>query len=628
MCGIAGFVDYNNNATIETITKMVESINYRGPDNLGAELFNCNAATIGLGQSRLSIIDLSDLGNQPMSYENFQIVFNGEIYNYKELKAELEMLGYVFKTNSDTEVILKATKEWGDEAVHRFIGMFVYCIYDNNKNQLSITRDRAGVKPVYYYFEDKFFLFGSELKAIVANPCFKKEIEGTVLPQFLQYGYIPAPHSIYKNCYKLMPGHRIVLDIDKEKINIEQYWNSIDFYTNNKLDITYSEAKDKVKELLTSSCNYRMVADVPVGVFLSGGYDSTAVAAIIQSQQLKKINTYTIGFESKNNEADYAKSIAFHIGTNHTELYCSLNDIKDIIPQLPYIYDEPFGDVSAIPTILVSQLAKKDVKVAISADGGDELFCGYIAYNKVLKYNKQLNQIPNVLKSALSSASTAIPKFQVAGIQKQHHFDSFLKSLNSNQNLQVRNLFQLMNEKPKTYIDQFFNINSSIISPFKIKTDNINSSSEIPMAIDYSCYLPNDILTKVDRATMSVSIEGREPLLDHRLFEFVAQLPFEFKFAKNINKKILKDIVHDYVPYSLMNRPKSGFSFPIDELLRGELSFLTNYYLNENSLNWSGLLNVQFASTQVKMFKENKMFYSHIIWRLLMFQMWYEKWMK
>jgi asparagine synthase (glutamine-hydrolysing) len=628
MCGIAGFVDYKHNCTVETMTKMIESINYRGPDNLGAQVFKTNDATIGLGQSRLSIIDLSDLGNQPMSYENFQIVFNGEIYNYKVLKAELQTLGYVFNTNSDTEVILKATKEWGDEAVHRFIGMFVYCIYDNKKNQLSITRDRAGVKPLYYYFEDQIFLFGSELKSLLPCSRFNKEIEDKILPQFLQYGYIPAPYSIYKNCYKLMPGHRIVLDIDKGKINIEQYWNSNDYYTINKIDISYKEAKEDVHKLLISACNYRMVADVPVGVFLSGGYDSTAVSAITHSQQNNKLKTYTIGFESENNEALFAKSIANYIGTDHTEYYCSTEDIKNIIPQLPYIYDEPFGDVSAIPTILVSQLAKKDVKVVLSADGGDELFCGYTVYNKVIKYNKQLNKIPNSIKTILNNKSHLIPKNQLLSIPKQHYLNSFTESISTNQRLQIKNLYRCMNEKPKSYIDNFFKNNYNLTSPFDINIDKFKINNEIPMAIDYSCYLPNDILTKVDRATMSVSIEGREPLIDHRLHEYVAQLPFNFKFENEVNKKILKDIVHDYVPYPLMNRPKSGFSFPIDELLRSELDFLIEYYLNENSLNWSGLLNVTFIIKQVQLFKAKKMYYTPLIWRLLMFQMWYEKWMK
>jgi asparagine synthase (glutamine-hydrolysing) len=627
MCGITGFIDFTKKSERNNLEEMVHAIRHRGPDDFGVEIQFAEKATIGLSQARLSIIDLSSGGHQPMRYKKLSIVFNGEIYNYKEIRFELEQLGHNFNSQSDTEVILHAVDQWGQEAVSKFIGMFVFCIYDEEKDDFIITRDRAGVKPLYYYYKEGLFLFGSELKSVIIHPAFTKEIAPEVMPLYLQYGYIPAPHSIYKDCYKLLPGNRLILDLKTKKISFEQYWNPIDFYEKEKYNITYTDAKHQVHELLKSACNYRMVADVPVGVFLSGGYDSTAVTAILQSQQTEKLKTFTIGFEEGNNEAPYAKETAFYLGTEHTEYYCTKKEAQEIIPTLPFFYDEPFGDSSVIPTILVSQLAKKKVTVALSADAGDELFCGYSSYFKTADFVNQLNRVPNFFKSTLNSSASFFQRIPMGNKVKQHQIVSYLKALDSNQNNQIRKLFQYMNEKPQSYCEQFLLKTSGLNSPFEIDCNNFKNSLEIPMAIDYKSYLPNDILTKVDRATMSVSLEGREPFLDHRLFEYVAQLPYEFKVRNHKGKFILKDIVHDYIPEIMMNRPKTGFSIPINSWLRSDLKDLISEFLSEENLMQSGLFNVPFVLKEVNKFNDNKLHYTPIIWYVLMFQMWYKKWM-
>lgn len=629
MCGVAGFIDFNGKSTKENLNIMVAQLRHRGPDDYGIEILKKDNQIIGLGQCRLSIIDISSAGHQPMHFKNLSIIYNGEIYNYKEIRKELIAKGHTFVSNSDTEVILQAFYEWGESAVHKFIGMFVFCIYDKKKDQLVITRDRAGVKPLYYYYKDGLFLFGSELKALMAHPTFEKDIENASLPLYLQYGYIPAPLSIFKNCNKLLPGHHLKLDLQSRKINLVKYWNVLDYYRKEKLNINYSDAKEELHALLISACSYRMVADVPVGVFLSGGYDSTAVTAILQSLQTEKLKTFTIGFEEGNNEAPFAKEIAKLLGTDHTELICTKKRAQEIISNLSYFYDEPFGDSSAIPTTLVSQLAKKQVTVALSADAGDEIFCGYQSYFNLYNNLKKNNSIPKCLKPIIRSVGQkTVQHFPNFSISNKHKLQSFFLALNQNKLLQAKDLFQLANEKPYSYISSFLKKNQLSASPFQIDIEGFKNEIEIAMGIDYQSYLQNDILTKVDRATMSVSLEGREPLLDHRIIEYAAQLPFEYKYKDNSGKRILKDIVHGYVPSKIMDRPKTGFSLPINQWLRTDLSFLIDEYLNKEALQWSGLLNEGFIVKEVKKFNNNKMHYSPVIWYLLMFQMWYKRWMK
>jgi asparagine synthase (glutamine-hydrolysing) len=636
MCGITGFVDFNNTVKYNpkvVITEMNNTLHHRGPDDKGSDIFDLNEVTIAFAQARLSIIDLSSAGHQPMNYKNLSIVFNGEIYNYKELKTELENLNHQFHSDSDTEVLLHAYEEWGLKAVQKFIGMFAIVLFDKLQNKIFIIRDRAGIKPLYYYNYESIFLFSSELKAFHKHPKFKKEIDPQSMVQYFQnvhHGYIAAPKTIFKNTFKLIPGHILTLDIFTTKISIDKYWDATDFYKFPKLTLGYEEAKLQTKELLISACEYRMIADVPVGIFLSGGYDSTLVTSILQSNRSEKLNTFTIGFEEGNNEAPYAKETANYLGTNHTEYICTSKEAQEIIPTLPYFYDEPFADSSAIPTMLVSKLASKSVSVVLSADAGDEVFAGYDSYALLANNLKKIDKIPNWAKpifSVLGSAiALGIPSLLYQG-QTKHKLMAALNAMQSSNLLQSKSLFENMNSLPTSFLDNIFANKSSIFSN-DFDVSGYWEPLDIALSTDYQMYLQNDILTKVDRATMSVSIEGREPLVDHRILEFAAQLPLEYKWDGITGKKILKDIVHDYVPKSMMDRPKTGFSLPIYSWLRGDLSFLIDEYLSPEALNQSGLFNVPWVTKQVNLFKSNKLHYQPFIWKLLMFQMWYEKWMK
>ena len=628
MCGITGFIDYRKKTSDSVLDKMVATLKHRGPDDCGTACYLEDQAIIGLGQTRLSVIDLSPAGHQPMKFRNLSVIYNGEIYNYRELKKELQDCGHQFKCTSDTEIILHAFYEWGPECVEKFIGMFAFVIYDKKQKKVFAFRDRAGVKPFYYYQNADLLLFGSELKALMKHPVFEKEIDRGALRSYFDFGYIPTPYCIFENTRKLEPGSYLVYDIEKRRGEQQIYWCSNEYYRHPKLKIDYEEAKEELHSLLKSSFQYRMVADVPVGVFLSGGYDSTAVAAILQSGKSTKLNTFTIGFEEGNNEAPFAKKTAAFLGTNHHEYTCTSREAQDIIRTLPYYYDEPFADSSAIPTILVSRFARKYVTVALSADAGDELFAGYNSYPDLIRKLKWLNRIPDVLKQPASKLfaglSSRIPTSKPAF---KHKLDGLSKALNRNQFQQAADLFRMANSLPELYMHSLFNMNpEEYKTKFNLDPSGFHNEVDIALAVDYQSYLQNDILTKVDRATMSVSLEGRDPLVDHRLLEFSARLPFEYKYDGNSTKKILKDIVHEYVPREMMNRPKSGFTLPIYSWLRGDLSHLIDEYMNKKELSVSGLFDVSFLLNQIKLFRNNKLHYSPFIWKLLMFQMWYKKW--
>ncbi|MFN3952778.1 MAG: asparagine synthase (glutamine-hydrolyzing) [Thermaurantimonas sp.] len=629
MCGIAGFVTEKLPNQEKVLEKMIGTLSHRGPDDKGAELFIHNGCTIALGQVRLSIIDLSEAGHQPMHFGPYSIVFNGEIYNYVEIRTKLQKLGHSFVSQSDTEVILHAYDEWGQACVEYMIGMFAFVIYDRRSDMLWACRDRAGVKPFYYYFFEGTFVFASELKAFHSFPLFKKEIDTAALALYFHYGYIPAPHSIFSHTYKLMPGHSLIYSIDNKTCQVKPYWQVTDFYRMPKLSIDYSEAKQAVKDILLSACSYRMVADVPVGVFLSGGYDSTAVTAILQHNRAERLKTFTIGFREGNNEAPYARATADYLGTDHTEYLCTSKEAQEIIPTLPYYYDEPFADSSAIPTMLVSRIARQSVTVALSADAGDEVFAGYDSYSSLHKKLQLLDLIPNGLKIPVSNLAkgfekwvpTRYPAFKhkLFGVAEAMHPDTFT---------QAAVLFRLMNSLPNSYFSRLFTDRvTPHATPSEMDVVGFHDPIDIALAIDYQMYLQNDILTKVDRATMSVSLEGREPLLDHRIIEFVARLPLSFKFDGKTQKKILKDIVHEYVPKSMMDRPKAGFSLPIYSWLKGDLRYLIDEFLCEDSLKESGLFRVDFLKKQVDLFVSDQLHYKPFIWKLLMFQMWYKKWM-
>lgn len=629
MCGITGFIDFSKRQDKDILDKMVETLKHRGPENNGAILYQNDYVTIGLGHTRLAIIDVSNDGHQPMEYRHFSIVFNGEIYNYKEIKSELLHLGHTFNSNSDTEVILHAFEEWKTACVDKFIGMFAFVIYDKNKDHIYAFRDRAGVKPFFYYQKNGVFMFASELKAFHQNPSFEKEIDMSALSAYFDYGYVPSPYCIFQNTHKLDAGHYLELNLQNIELKIHEYWNSDTYYAMPKLTISYEEAKDEMHTLLKSAYNYRMIADVPVGVFLSGGYDSTSVAAILQDSAVSKIKTFTIGFESGNNEAPYAKENAAFLGTDHHEYYCTEKEAKSIIPDLPFYYDEPFGDSSAIPTTLVSQFAKKEVTVALSADGGDEVFCGYSSYPEADSKSAIIKKIPNFLRPALKKAmSVGAGIIPFSKHQLKHKMTGFSEALSGNDFEIALKIFHKSRQLPKHIKRRFIKQKvDELNTHFNVKDKIYYSILEMLMAVDYKTYLPDDILTKVDRATMSVSLEGREPMLDHRILEFAAQLPLEFKYDGITTKRILKDITHEYIPKSMMDRPKTGFSLPISKWLREDLSYLIDENLSEEALAISGLFDEKYLSKQVSLFKQGKFHYTPFIWKLLMFQMWYKKWM-
>jgi len=614
---------------------MTDTLHHRGPDDSGYSLYYHKEDNfqIGLGHRRLSILDLSRHGHQPMKFEEIEIVYNGEVYNFKEIREELINLGYNFHSDSDTEVILKSYHKWGIKALHKFNGMFALTIFDKQKDKIFLIRDRAGIKPLYWYSRDNLILFGSELKSFHKHPKFKKEINTDAIALFLQYQYIPEPHSIFENCFKLKAGHYLEINLKTRNIIEHKYWDVIDAYNRPKLNISEEEAINETEKILKSAFEYRMVADVPVGIFLSGGYDSSLVTAILQKDRSQKLKTFTIGFHEKGyNETPYAREVASHLGTEHTEYYCTQKDALEIIPKLVDIYDEPFSDASSIPTTLVSQLARKDVTVALSADGGDEIFAGYDKYALSSQYYNLFSKIPKFthppilsLMERVNPNSIPVAKNSFNFATKYEKAKNVLKSENCVEVMQnvahqitdyeLKNIIKNSFKTPKT--------NYSCASLLNHTNDNIDRM----LAIDYKTYMLDDILTKVDRATMSVSLEGREPLLDYRIIEFAASLPSHYKYKNSSTKHILKEITHRYIPKKLMDRPKMGFGVPLMEWFKDELKEYFLIYLDEERLKKEGVFNAKEVVWMRDKYLKGEKVNVETLWSLLVFQMWYEKWM-
>jgi asparagine synthase (glutamine-hydrolysing) len=640
MCGIFGLVNYKRKIEQEEIERSSSLLSHRGPDDSGYEIIEQENANILLLHRRLSILDLSPLGHQPMKSEdgNYLIILNGEIYNFKEIRKELENFGYKFKSNSDTEVVLYSFIQWGPECVKKFIGMFAFSILDKINQKLFLFRDRPGVKPLYYYLDNDVFIFGSELKPfyVIQEFAQKKQIDLDALSLFFIYNYIPAPYAIWKNVKKLLPGHWLEYDIRKKQSNIIRYWDVYDFYNQpinpDKLD--ENAILEELEEILVSSFKYRLVSDVPVGIFLSGGLDSSLVTALLQKNSSEKLKTYTIGFfENEDNEAPYAKKIAEYLGTDHYEHYCSINDALSIIPELSYYYDEPFADTSMIPTTLVSKIAKQHVTVVLSADGGDEIFGGYTKYTSIINkiFNlKRLNNIfnNNILYSLIENLSLQLnEKFSETLLDKKLRklVEISKGNLTSaryldiiSQNFSEIEIKSLMNNlgyrKPHTY----FNSENEL--------KNISDLNKI-MAIDYKTYMVDDILVKVDRATMSVSLEGREPLLDQRIIEYMAKLPNDYKIRDGKAKYLMRKILEKHIPKELWERPKQGFAIPANHWFHNELKYLFDEFLVNNNKN-SGYLNKKYVKNILdnyfKKYNDGPNYFR--MWSLLMWEMWYQKW--
>ncbi|MCP9749925.1 asparagine synthase (glutamine-hydrolyzing) [Ferruginibacter sp. HRS2-29] len=633
MCGIAGFIDFSNSSTLQILQECTDTLEHRGPDGGGYEFMQQDGHQVGLGHRRLSIIDLSNAASQPMWYKDYCIIFNGEIYNYQEIKDTLAAKGHTFTTHSDTEMILHAYEEWGSKALDQFIGMFAFAIFDRRTNKLFACRDRAGVKPFFYYQKNGLFMFASELKAIIKHPAFVKSINIDAAAAYMQFGYVPTPHCIFEDTAKLKPGHFLEFDLTKKEVRTQQYWNLYDAYNKPELKIGLPEAITETEKLLTNAFQYRMVSDVPVGVFLSGGYDSSCVTALLQANNTEKIKTFTIGVPDVGlNEAPYAKDIAARLGTDHTEYYCTQKEALEIVPQLPHYYDEPFADSSAIPTTLVSRIAREKVTVALSADAGDEIFAGYNRYDYMMKYGKRLQSIPKFIRKSAAATMELIPANSIPVLNKKYLFHTRYEKMKmllknpSEENM----LMSLTTQISADEIGFLFKNKITVLSTaFDSKELNEERYSPLAynMAIDYQTYLLDDILQKVDRATMSVSLEGREPFLDQRIIEWAAQLPMKYKYNNGNKKFIIKEIVHKYLPKEIMERPKMGFGIPIASWLQKDLKPFVDEYFDETFIEKQNIFNNREVQKIRRSFYQGKVERAEKLWYLLMFQMWYDKWM-
>jgi len=635
MCGIIGFLDQTKKTSQNELIKMRDSLIYRGPDSAGYFFKNDKKYNIGLGHRRLSILDLSDLGSQPMEFENLTIIHNGEVYNFSTIKQDLIDLGYKFISNTDTEVILKSFHAWGVKCIDKFRGMFAFAIYDKYKDKLYIFRDRAGVKPLFYYKKEGLFLFSSELKAFYKHPKFKKVLNKNALPYYFRFGYIPAPLTIFENTYKLKQGHYLEIDCLNNNYKEICYWSVEDFYREKKNYNSEVEVIQNLERLLIESFQLRMVSDVPVGVFLSGGVDSSIVTALLQKNSIQKINTFTIGFENKKyDEAKYAKEIAQYLGTNHHEYYCSNSDMLDIVDKLSYIYDEPFGDSSAIPTYLVSRIAKEKVSVALSGDGGDETFIGYSKYkvlNQISNLSKSKRYILKGMASLLNENHIEFLNDLLPNSKKQRNikdkYSKFKESIfednpynmfiNASSYVDTETLNFILNENGIDFSQSNFNLHTSIKDLEYI---------DFMTLLDYKTFMADDILTKVDRASMAVSLEAREPLLDHKLIEFMAKIPKGIKYKNNTQKYLLKKILYKYIPKELIERPKAGFQVPLMEWMRSDLKEQVEYFLSEDRLNKSNIYDVNNIIKLKNDLFLGKNINLSVLWFILMFEMWKERW--
>ena len=601
---------------------MTTQLGHRGPDHQGSIDWSIKDTYVSMGHRRLSVLDPSEASNQPLSYENLDIVFNGEIYNFQEIKNELIEKNHQFQTQGDTEVIVHAVQEWGlEDALLRFRGMFAFALLDRDKKRLFLVRDRVGVKPLYYFFDQSNLIFGSELRSLRKHPQFKQDVSHEALAQYLQYGYVRGEQSIYSHCFRLPPGSFLTLDISGFKIKRHRYWSITRTAGQKKLD--YKDVKLKLNNILHKSFLLRMVSDVPVGVFLSSGYDSSCVAAIL-SKSYKNLNTFTIGFESQEkNEAHYAKKIAHLLGTNHREFYCTQREALEIAKSIPDIYDEPFGDSSAIPTILVSKFAKKYVKVVLSADGGDEVFYGYNHYRVIegIYSNFFINNPFSkfFLKFSLFTApfvQKILPIYNLkTRIQKVLDITkakSYRKALSNTSKIMTQNeVDQLINSPVERTIEGAFSGNSTR-----------------SMSIwDFENYLPDDILVKVDRATMSQSLEGREPFLDQFIIEFAQSVPMEFIKKGSRLKSLIKDIVHDYLPKGLMDRPKVGFSVPLRSWLTEPLKEYVDSVINKDVLGLCPELDsVKVLKIKDDFYKKPTIYNPQKLWVILNYLAWKKRW--
>jgi asparagine synthase (glutamine-hydrolysing) len=644
MCGIAGLwqIRSTSEKPQEILNRMGAALAHRGPDDSG--VFHDDSAGVGLAFRRLSILDLSPEGHQPMfsASGRFVIIFNGEVYNFEEIRAELGP--HDWRGHSDTEVMLEALEHWGVEAaVRRFVGMFAFALWDRRERKLWLVRDRLGIKPLYYGRVGPAFVFASELKAIWQHPDFNAAIDRDALALYLRHNYVPSPHCIYQDLYKLPPACILRLEAAAGSPHVRQYWSAKDISQKGPEEpppVDDPDAVEELHQLLLRAVRLRMIADVPLGAFLSGGVDSSTVVALMQAQSNRPVKTFTIGFHEEGyNEAIDAKRVAEHLQTDHTELYLTSKDAQNVIPLLPNMYDEPFSDSSQIPTFLISKLARQSVTVSLSGDGGDELFGGYNRYRVSSTIWKAVKPFPKSFRGFIASTLRLIPAqridaaFRLLGPSlpkklrytlpgdKVHKLLDFL-SLDGPEALYYRALSSW--ENPTEIV--LGSNEPETVRECIVKLSRKMGCEETMMLTDLLHYLPDDILTKVDRASMAVSLEARVPLLDHRVVEFAWKLPLRMKIRSTTTKWILRQILYKYVPPRLMERPKTGFGVPIDRWLRVELRDWAENLLSIRSLSSHGLFDVARIRHKWREHLSGARNWQYLIWGVLVFQAWQENW--
>ena len=626
MCGICGFVS-KDTITLEQLKGMNNTMYHRGPDDSGEEIYPAaDGYAVGFAQRRLSILDLSPLGHQPMHSKDkrISVVYNGEIYNFQELKEELR--DYTFTSTCDTEVIIAAYLKWGIDCINKFNGMFAIALFDRETQDVYLVRDRIGKKPLYYRWENGNLAFASEMKPIMTCPGFEKKIRTEVISRYLYHQYINAPDTIFENVYKLEPGS--VLQFHAGQIKTWKYWDVKQVYHEQKANPVkdYNQAKEELKALLNRSVQLRMIADVPLGAFLSGGYDSSLMTAIAQSHSEQPVKTYSIGFnEEKYNEAKFAKEVAKYLGTNHTEVYISEKEMFDLVDSISAYYDEPFADSSQIPSMLVAELAKKDVTVVLSGDGGDEFFCGYNTYDKVGQAQK-LDFVGGITYGVCN-----LPGIKKAEFLNRMPFK--VRIIAENRNKETKTQFGT-----SSYHKTALGMVKGEAMPILYETESSYAEKnwqERRMLLDMDTYLPGDILCKVDRATMKYSLEARCPILDKDVMEYSYRLPHAFKYGNNIKKRILKDIAYDYIPRELLDRPKVGFGVPLDKWLRGPLKEKLLAMADRDFLIKQDIFDADFVCKMMQTYMEHGdggpatgANYSKLMWSYFVFQQWYATYMK
>ena len=649
MCGILGFYSKNFfNLNNNILNKMSSALNHRGPDS--SKIWKDKNSGIIFGHQRLSILDLTIAGDQPMiSYsKRFVITFNGEIYNHLLIRKELEEINpnLKWKSKTDTETLLEAIELLGiEKTLKKIVGMFAFAIWDKKKRILTLARDRVGEKPLYYGWqgkgEKKVFLFASELKAMKRHPEFNSEINRNSIALQLRYNYIPDPHTIYKEIFKLMPGHYLELkenDLIKGITpKITKYWCLIQSAINghkNKFSMDALEIQHDLEEQLKISVKGQMLSDVPIGAFLSGGMDSSLITSLMQMQSSKPIKTFTIGYEKSTlNETTHAKKIAKYLGTDHTELHFSSKSLMDTIPKLHTIYDEPFSDNSQIPTFLISQLAKKQIKVVLTGDGSDELFGGYNRYNTTNRWSKKFNLLPSPIRELFANSIKPLSKkdfnflFNLfSNIRKDKIISGYkIKTINALKADKLLDLYHVLSSHFQNPNEVVLKSEKTSFFDTKLKSKiNMLNNYEMMMALDQITYLPGDILVKIDRACMASSIEARTPFLDHRLIEYSWKIPHSLKIRNSKSKWIIKKILKNFIPENLTDRPKMGFSVPISEWLKGPLREWAENLLNKKKLEEDGYFNTEIITKRWKEHISSKNLACYDLWNVLMFQAWKE----